>query len=222
MLTTTVVINTTRQPAEDWAALGVKSISATSYSDAAAVASQLGIDVIVLYAGKDVSRSLIILEQIQPLGIPIAVIGTSIPERIQISFLIRGATSIIPRSDSRELKVYKVKALLKRVRHLQEGTPLPPGLTVNLSKAEAAFRGSVFSLTRKQFDILVILARHYNEFVHRQVIADILKQEISTGDRALDMMVSRTRAKILNASSGLLTIDSEYGLGYRLLKTSVT
>jgi len=74
----------------------------------------------------------------------------------------------------------------------------------------------VLSLTRKQFDLLVILARNHNEFVHRQTIADTLKQEVSTGVRALDMMVSRTRAKLLSATSGALNIDSEYGLGYRL------
>jgi len=216
MLTTTIVINTTTQPAEGWEDLGVKSISAASHTEAATIASQLGIQVFVIYAGRDINRIFIILEEIRHLNIPTAVITASISDEIQISFLIRGATCIIPRSDSRTLKAHKVKALVRGPRSSPQNKPLPEGLKLDLAKAEAAFRGRIFSLTRKQFDLLVILARNHEEFVHRQIIADTLKQELSTGVRALDMMVSRTRAKLLSATSGVLSIDSEYGLGYRL------
>jgi|GEM_PF-3444703 len=216
MLTTTIVINTTTQPAEGWEDMGVKSISAASHTEATTIASQLGIQVLVVYAGRDIHRSFIILEGIRHLNIPTAVITTSVSEEIQISFLIRGATCIIPRTDSRALKAHKVKALVQGPRTSPQSKPLPEDLELDLAKAEARFKGKVLSLTRKQFDLLVILARNHNEFVHRQTIADTLKQEVSTGVRALDMMVSRTRAKLLSATSGALNIDSEYGLGYRL------
>ncbi len=77
--------------------------------------------------------------------------------------------------------------------------------------------GEEVVLTRGEFDLLAVLARHANQALSRTVLLRALRADVTThddgGDRTVDVLIGRLRRKIGDASR----IVTVHGIGYRLV-----
>lgn len=86
-------------------------------------------------------------------------------------------------------------------------------LRIDRARREVLVRGENISLSRLEFDLLLVLAERPGTAVTRKIIADrALDPENEGAERNLDVYVSRLRKKLGNE----VTIETVWGIGYRL------
>lgn len=134
---------------------------------------------------------------------------------------------IVKPFNPRELAV-KVRNLAHRVARCEEKGPasetslrLFDGWHFDLcSRQFFDPHGKEVTLTRGEFDLLAALARHANQALSRTVLLRALRpdtgmEDLSGGDRTVDVLVGRLRRKIGDPSR----IATVHGIGYRLVNT---
>lgn len=118
----------------------------------------------------------------------------------------------------REL-VARVRAILRRAGHADE----PPAdlvrrlgdVVVDPSAREAQVAGERVSLRTKEFDLLLTLIDHANRVLSREQLLDLVwGYEFYGQTRTVDVHIAHLRDKL---SSSSLTIETVWGLGYKLL-----
>jgi DNA-binding response OmpR family regulator len=78
-------------------------------------------------------------------------------------------------------------------------------------------KGQVVQLTRKEFDILLLLAQRQGEVVLRDEFCDLIwGAEVYVTQRVIDTHVAALRKKIDNGGNGPQHIATVHGLGYKL------
>jgi DNA-binding response OmpR family regulator len=76
--------------------------------------------------------------------------------------------------------------------------------------------GTSPALTRTEFDLLGFLASHPNQLLSREALSDSLQDsKTDSGDRAIDILVSRLRKKIGDEKGEEQMIETIRGHGYR-------
>ena len=102
--------------------------------------------------------------------------------------------------------------------------PAPPAgqpsrvLCIDRARHEVALAGEPLKLTRKEFDILALLARNAGRIVtHRRLLADIWGPAHEHDLQYLRVFIGRLRAKLGDDSAATRFILNEPGVGYRLL-----
>jgi DNA-binding response OmpR family regulator len=116
----------------------------------------------------------------------------------------------------------RVKAVLRRVEPAGSGDSavcrVGP-LEMDSLAREARFEGAPLPLTRLEFDLLEMLARHAGQALSREQLLDQVWGYDYYGDaRAVDSAVKRLRAKLREAGHGPDSISTVRGVGYRLEK----
>ena len=89
-------------------------------------------------------------------------------------------------------------------------------LAIDTRRSRASLADAPMDLSLRQFEILLLLAVRAGEFVHRQDIANTLRQGREEGSRSIDMHISRIRRKLQESGPNGLAIGTVYGLGYCL------
>jgi two-component system OmpR family response regulator len=88
-----------------------------------------------------------------------------------------------------------------------------PELRLLISSRQVLLDGTMLSLTRLEFDLLLFLAEHPRRvFSRAQLLTGVWGYE-HTGERTVDVHVRRLRVKL---GGGLPLITTVYGVGYRL------
>ncbi|MFG2737593.1 response regulator transcription factor [Streptomyces carpaticus] len=112
----------------------------------------------------------------------------------------------------------RIEAVTRRLRVLRTG-PAPRGtighgdLLIDRDRHEVSRHGERLRLTRKEFEVLVLLARNTGTVVERERILDQVWQSAWEGSsRTLDTHMTSLRAK-LGPSARITTVR---GVGYRL------
>jgi len=116
----------------------------------------------------------------------------------------------------REL-VARVKAVLRRYeKSLEPGRVIHIGdLTIDPACREVTLKGKRLELRRKEFDLLLALARHKNIVLTREQLLDMVwGYEFYGTTRTVDVHISRLREKL---SGSNVLIETAHGVGYRLV-----
>jgi DNA-binding response OmpR family regulator len=126
------------------------------------------------------------------------------------------------------IKPPRERELLARVEALgrRAHEPAPPlvlevpPFRVDLQRRQIECDGQLIELTRREFEVAVILFRHVGSVVSRGFILDsVWGRGDTTTSRTVDMHVSRVR-KLLGLSAAIgLRLAAVYGYGYRLERT---
>ncbi|WP_022853621.1 response regulator transcription factor [Thermodesulfatator atlanticus] len=113
----------------------------------------------------------------------------------------------------------RIKACLRRVKR---GTPQQEvfeagAFKIDFNRREVHLNGKSIKLTRKEFDLLKILASHPNEVLSREFLRKELwpGKEIYPWSRALDVHIQRLRQKIEPDPEKPRYIITHPGVGYR-------
>jgi DNA-binding response OmpR family regulator len=121
---------------------------------------------------------------------------------------------------AREL-LARVDAVGRRVRDPgQSESILMPPFRIDPAKSQVERDGVPLELTRREFEVAVLLFRNVGKVLSRGYIMDsVWGRGDSTSTRTVDMHVSRVR-KVLGLSAAIgLRLSAIYGYGYRLEHT---
>jgi DNA-binding response OmpR family regulator len=111
----------------------------------------------------------------------------------------------------------RVDAVLRRAT--PEGAVAEAGpLRVDRERGEATWHGRRLQLTARERDVLHALADEQGHTVRRELLyRRVWGYAMARGDRTVDVNVKRLRAKLGEAIGAPLAIETEPGVGYRLV-----
>ncbi len=165
--------------------------------------------------GKEVVRHLREWSQI-----PILILSVRDSESEKVAALDLGANDYV-------VKPFGINELLARIRVLlrireaaeKDEPKLDFGfLTVDLPGRSAALDGRPLDLTRKEFDLLALLARHAGRLLtHRQILREIWGFSHEEDIQYLRVFVGRLRQKLGDDPAAPKFIVNEPGVGYRFV-----
>ncbi|GGN15219.1 DNA-binding response regulator [Lentzea pudingi] len=139
-------------------------------------------------------------------------------ERERVLGLRAGADDYVVKPFGTSELLARIEAVLRRTRaHRAEPEaegPLQIGpLRITASTRAATLDGEPLSLTRKEFDLLALLAARKGEVVSRDFIVDqVWQAHWEAPSRTLDTHIAALRSKL----GGHVRIETVRGVGYRL------
>lgn len=200
---------------------GFKAYFVHDAHSAGAVLAQWHFDAIVLEGfGSDPATQGVLDELARQSAAPVLLIVDAADEDEQVRALELGAADTLVAPYSGRLLCAKLGRLIDLSQPRQGAKPrlLQMGaLRLDPGRALATYEGQRVPLTGGEFELLVLLATHQDEFVHRDVMARALSRgAASEAGRSADMHVCRIRRKLREAGAEQLVIETVYGRGYML------
>ena len=114
----------------------------------------------------------------------------------------------------------RIEAVSRRRRHAQpsvEAGPLIAGeLEIRPDQFQAFVAGSSLDLTRREFELLHLLAEAKGQVLERETIYQrVWGYAMAHGDRSVDVFIRKLRQKLEKRSPGWGYIHTHFGVGYR-------
>jgi DNA-binding response OmpR family regulator len=104
--------------------------------------------------------------------------------------------------------------LLRRVEHVDAGPIDLDWVMINPADRRVMVRGDIVDLTVKEYELLLLLARHPGRSFSRSYLLDhVWGVDYEGGDRTVDTHVVRLRKKLGDEGERIATV---WGVGYRL------
>ncbi|MFN8096867.1 MAG: response regulator transcription factor [Dermatophilaceae bacterium] len=176
-------------------------------------------DIIVLDLGLPDIDGLRVLTMLRAVSsVPVVVATARDDERAIIAALDAGADDYLVKPFGVEQLLARLRAVLRRVSGPDGPLPIGVGeLVVNPVSREASLRGIPIELSRKEFDLLYLLAQRAGEVVtKREILAEVWRQPYGGGDRTVDVHVSWLRRKLGESAAEPGYLHSIRGVGLRL------
>lgn len=148
-------------------------------------------------------------------GIPIIFITAKDTENDTITGFNLGADDYISKPFSLREVIMRVKAVLRRTANVQtrEQEQLQyRDLVIDIPKKKVTISGEEMSLTKKEFEILLLLLQNQGRVFSREdILAKVWHDEVYVLDRTIDVNITRLRKKIGNYGKYIVT---RLGYGY--------
>jgi len=150
--------------------------------------------------------------------IPIIFCTAKDTEDDTIAGLNLGADDYISKPFSIQEVLARVRSVLRRTnasRQVEMADKVSyMGLTLDLSKKICAVDEKEIKLTKKEFEILVLLLRHRNKILSREeILNQVWSVDVIVLDRTIDVNITRLRKKIGQYGSHIVTRVG-YGYGF--------
>ena len=129
-----------------------------------------------------------------------------------------GADDYVTKPIKPKIIVSKVKALLRRLKNEEQNQDkIQFGkLIIDKEQYEVTQDGKSFSLPKKEFELLYLLASKPEKVVKREKIMEtVWGSEVVVGDRTIDVHIRKLREKI-----GDKYFKTVKGVGYKFIKPS--
>ena len=147
--------------------------------------------------------------------IPIIFITAKDTENDTITGFNLGADDYISKPFSLREVIMRVKAVLRRTANVQtrEQEQLQyRDLVIDIPKKKVTISGEEISLTKKEFEILLLLLQNQGRVFSREdILAKVWHDEVYVLDRTIDVNITRVRKKIGNYGKYIVT---RLGYGY--------
>lgn len=145
-------------------------------------------------------------------GLPVLMLTARAAEVDRVEGLEAGADDYLVKPFGAAELVARVRALLRRVR--PQDRFAVGGLTVDPETAKVSVDGLEVELTRREFELVLFLARHPGRVFGRNELLDRVWGEDFVGtERTVDQHVAQLRARL-----GAERIETVRGRGYRLVE----
>lgn len=200
---------------------GFEIVEAVSAKDGIARAATAKPNLVVLDLGlPDLDGKDVIGRVREWSDVPILILSVRQAEEEKVAALDAGANDYV-------VKPFGIAELLARIRALMrsgrsgavaDAEIVRGDLHVDLARHEVTLAGVALKLTRKEFDLLALLARNAGRIVtHRQLLNDIWGPAHENDIQYLRVFVGRLRAKLADDPAAPRFILNEPGVGYRFL-----
>lgn len=149
-------------------------------------------------------------------SIPIIFITAKDTENDTVTGFNLGADDYISKPFSLREVIARVKAVLRRTsstlgKEAQEQLQYK-GLLIDITKKKVSINGIEISLTKKEFEILLLLLQNKGRVFSREdILAKVWQEEVYVLDRTIDVNITRLRKKIGEYGKYIVT---RLGYGY--------
>jgi DNA-binding response OmpR family regulator len=160
-----------------------------------------------------------VCEAIPGLGVIVCTERSTVAQRVR--GLRLGADDWITKPCHPEEVIARVEAVARRRRRAAarvETGPLVAGeVEIRTDQFQAFVGGQTLDLTRREFELLQLLAEAHGQVLQREDIYQrVWGYAMAHGDRSVDVFVRKLRQKLEAASPGWRYIHTHFGIGYRL------
>ena len=132
-------------------------------------------------------------------------------EATQIKGLTTGADDYISKPISPQVFLSKVNALFRRLKKEESKVVEYNGLAIDPEKFVVTYEGKEFSLAKKEFESLYLLASKPGRvFLRNEILSQVWGNDVIVGDRTIDVHIRKIRQKL-----GLDCITTVKGVGYK-------
>lgn len=176
-------------------------------------------DLILLDLGLSDLDGHTVLSMLRAVGsTPVIVVTARDDDPSMVRALDAGADDYIVKPFSAELLDARVRAVLRRASQAAESSAITAGeLVIDPVSRSATLRGESLDLTRREFDLLYLLASRAGEVVtKREILADVWRQVYGGGERTVDVHLSWLRRKLGETASAPVYLHSLRGVGIKL------
>ncbi len=152
------------------------------------------------------------------LGIVVCTGRSTVAQRVRA--LRGGADDWITKPCHPEEVLARIEAVVRRRKRATASGDVPPlfagELEIRSDQFQAFVRGRSAELTRREFEVLQLLAEARGQVLEREEIYQrVWGYAMARGDRSVDVFVRKVRQKLEAASPGWEYIHTHFGIGYR-------
>jgi DNA-binding response OmpR family regulator len=152
------------------------------------------------------------------MGVIVCTGPSSVSQRVR--GLRAGADDWVTKPCHPEEVLARVEAVVRRRKRASERTdtgPLVAGeLEIRADQFQAFVRGRSVELTRREYELLELLAQAQGKVLQREEIYQaVWGYAMAHGDRSVDVFVRKLRLKLETASPDWSYIHTHFGVGYR-------
>ena len=148
-------------------------------------------------------------------NIPVIFITAKDTENDTITGFNLGADDYISKPFSLREVIMRVKAVLRRTKSVQikeDDELIYKGLSINIPQKKATIDGKEVPLTKKEFEILLLLLQNQGRVFSREdILTKVWNDEVYVLDRTIDVNITRLRKKIGEYGKYIVT---RLGYGY--------
>jgi DNA-binding response OmpR family regulator len=152
-------------------------------------------------------------------SIPIILITAKSEDEDVVMGIDVGADDYIVKPFSPRQVVAKVKALMRRLdmTNIENKIVIFDNLVINMDEYILKIDDEIIPLTKKEIEIIYLMANHPNRIYSREILLDTLWGSDYFGDvRTVDTHIKRIRAKLqLNTNNYNWDIKTIWGVGYK-------
>ena len=150
-------------------------------------------------------------------GIVVCTSGSSVAQRVR--GLRLGADDWVTKPCHPEEVIARVEAVVRRRRRAQADVKPPivaGGLEIRHDRFDAFAGGRPLELTRREFELLALLAAAQGKVLERDEIYErVWGYTMAHGDRSVDVFVRKLRQKLKRLSPEWSYLHTHFGIGYR-------
>ena len=152
------------------------------------------------------------------LAVVVCTQGSTVAQRVR--GLRLGVDDWIAKPAHPEEVVARIEAIVRRRRRSEPRPDLGPlvagEVEIRRDQFQAFVAGRSLQLTRKEFELLEVLAEATGRVIEReQLYQSVWGYAMAHGDRSVDVFVRKLRSKIQMRSPGWAYIHTHFGVGYR-------
>jgi DNA-binding response OmpR family regulator len=176
-------------------------------------------DVVLLDLGLPDVDGLQVLAMLRAvIDVPVIIITARDDDADMVKALDAGADDYVVKPFGIEQVDARLRAVLRRSGSaVAEGPLVVGGLTIDARTRQVSIDGAPVDLSRKEFDLLLVLAQRPGEVVtKRELLADVWRQSYGGGDRTVDVHLSWLRRKLGETAADPRYLHSVRGVGVRL------
>jgi DNA-binding response OmpR family regulator len=147
------------------------------------------------------------------------IIGTARDnEREIVRLLDAGADDYIVKPFSAEQVDARIRAVLRRTTTAESLPVVVGGLVIDAAARNATLDGQTLELSRKEFDVLLYLARRTGNVVTKQeLLAEVWGQPFGGTEKTIETHLSWIRAKLGESASAPRYLHTVRGVGMKLV-----
>ena len=150
--------------------------------------------------------------------VPVIVVSARDDDPSMVRALDAGADDYVVKPYTTEQLEARIRAVLRRAVPDRPGhTVVVGGLVLDLTARTAQLDGRGMELSRREFDLLAMLAQRPGEVVtKREILATVWHQVYGGGERTVDVHLSWLRRKLGESAAAPAYLHSVRGVGVRL------
>jgi DNA-binding response OmpR family regulator len=152
------------------------------------------------------------------LGVLVCTSQSTVAQRVR--GLRLGADDWIGKPSHPEEVMARIEAVVRRRKRAAAREDLGPLVSAELEirpdQYQAFASGQSIGLTRREFELLQLLAEAHGQVIEREEIYQkVWGYAMAHGDRSVDVFVRKLRQKLQRYSANWLYIHTHFGIGYR-------
>ncbi len=202
-------------------ASGYKIIEATTGNEGIISAATYHPNLIVLDLGLPDKDGLIVLKNIREWSnIPILILSVRNAEEDIITALNNGADDYLTKPFNTGELLARINASLRRASQIQDSSMFINGsLTIDLVSHVVSKNGEEIKLTATEYSLLVLFAKNISKVLtHRFILKEVWGPSYLEQAQYLRVFVGQLRKKIEDDPSKPKLINTESGVGYRMVQ----